>query len=195
VGCYQIPILRSELRLPPLRRIVPNCAYANHTHPSALTEPTPVPSGPPYSGTQPRTHANLNAGLVLLHPSAHLFSQISNFLQTSPLIPTFHFADQDLLVEVFRNKWMPLAWQYNALKTGRYQHQDMWRDEEVCNIHYIMEKPWVEGRTKDGKDAVWNGRWWDEFGDWKVEVYKTLGQEKADMIVGEVKRWCGEEDT
>ena len=51
------------------------------------------------------------------------------------------------------------------------------------------------GRTKNGKDAVLNGRWWDEFGDWKVEVQKDLGQEKAEIIVSEVKRWCGEEDT
>ncbi|KAF8428735.1 nucleotide-diphospho-sugar transferase [Tirmania nivea] len=172
-----------------------NCAYTNLTYPSALTKPTPVPSGPPYTVEQPRTHTLLNSGLVVLHPCTHLFGQVSHFLRTSPLVPTLLFPDQDLLGEIFRDKWIPLAWQYNAIKTNRYQHQNSWRDEEVRNVHYIVEKPWMVGRTKDGKDSVCNGWWWDEFGDWRAEVYKELGQEKAEMVVGEVKRWCGEENT
>ncbi|KAF8453505.1 nucleotide-diphospho-sugar transferase [Terfezia claveryi] len=166
------------------------CTYANLTHPSALTEPTPAPSGPPSPLKQPHTYTLLNSGLVVLHPSTHIFGQVCHFLQTSPL-----FLGQDLLGEIFRDKWMPLAWQYNAIKTNRYKHQDSWGDEEVRNVHYIVEKPWLVGRTKGGKDAVCNGWWWDEFGDWRMEVYKELDQEKAEMVIGEVNRWCGEENT
>lgn len=168
----------------------PNCTYVNLTHPSILTEPTPAPSNPPTPLKQPHTHILLNSGLVVLHPSTHLFGQVCHFLQTSPL-----FLGQDLLGEIFHNKWMPLALQYNAIKANRYQHQDSWRDEEVRNVHYVVEKPWLVGRTKGGKDAVCNGWWWDEFGDWRMEVYKELDQEKAEMVIGEVNRWCGEENT
>ena len=90
---------------------------------------------------------------------------------------------------------MPLPWHYNALKTNRYQHSNIWRDEEALNLHYIVDKPWTVGRTKAGKDAVWNGLWWDEFRDWRAEIYEKLGQAKAEVVVGEVERrwvWRGE---
>ena len=178
-----------SLALHLLCRVTPDCAYSNLTHPSALTEPTPVPL------EQPRTHTLPNSGLVILHPSTQLFGQVCHFLHTSPLIPALILPDQTLLEECFRGKWMPLTWQYNATHTNRYKHQDSWRDEEVRSVHYTGEKPWVVGRTKDGIDAVCHGWWWDEFGDWRAQVYKEQNQEKADMVVEEVERWCGEEDT
>lgn len=96
---------------------------------------------------------------------------------------------------IFHDKWIPLACQYNAIKGNRYQHQDGWRDEEVRNVHYIDDNPWAVGRTKQGKDAVCNGWWWNEWGEWMAEVYKELSQERAEMVVSEVRRWCREEDT
>ncbi|KAF8473276.1 nucleotide-diphospho-sugar transferase [Kalaharituber pfeilii] len=148
---------------------------------------------PPYPPNQ-RTHTFLNSGLVILHPSHQHFNHIAHFLATSPLVPTLHFADQDLLAEIFRGKWKPLGWQYNALKTGRYQHPKMWRDEEVRNIHYIIEKPWCVGREKGGRNEVVNGWWWDEWEYW-VRKRKTLQGNEREWVVEVVKRWMGEEDT
>lgn len=58
-----------------------------------------------------------------------------------------------------------------------------------------MDKPWTVGRSKAGKDAVWNSLWWDEFRAWRAQMYENMGQAKAEMVVGEVERWCGEENT
>lgn len=63
-----------------------------------------------------------------------------------------------------------MGWQYNAIKTGRYEHPQMWRDEEVRNLHYIVGKPWNTGREKGGVDEVTHGWWWNEWGRWKSEM-------------------------
>lgn len=140
-----------------------NCAYTPQRHPSALTEPTPV------LPASIRTHALLNSGLVILCPSKEVFEQMKHFLYNSPLVPTFSFPDQDFLAEFYRGRWKPIGWQYNAIKTGRYEHPDMWRDEEVRNLHYIVKKPWMAGR-EGGLDEVTHGWWWDEFSNWQREM-------------------------
>lgn len=148
---------------PSLCRVPENCAYTPQRHPFALTEPTPV------LPASIRTHALLNSGLVLLCPSKEVFEQMKDFLHSSPLVPTFSFPDQDFLAEFYKGRWKPIGWQYNAIKTGRYEHPEMWRDEEVKNLHYIVKKPWDTGR-KGGLDEVTHGWWWDEFGNWQREM-------------------------
>ncbi|OCF33313.1 galactinol synthase [Kwoniella heveanensis BCC8398] len=115
-----------------------NCAYRHQTPYTALSEP-PIPSTAPDS---PRTSHLLNSGLVILHPSKTTLQQIVHHLNTSPTIAKVQFADQDVMAEVFRARWKPLPWWCNALKTLRAVHQDVWRDEEVRLIHYILDKPW-----------------------------------------------------
>ena len=51
------------------------------------------------------------------------------------------FPDQDFLADFFDGRWASVGWQYNALKTMRYSHPDTFRDEEVRNLHYIVDKP------------------------------------------------------
>ncbi len=120
----------------------------------------------------PGPYNQLNSGLVVLRPSLDTFDKLRRFLETSPLVPHFKFPDQDLLTEVFKGRWIPLPWCYNALKTLRVIHSDLWRDEEVRCVHYILsDKPW---RTRPGKGdpqyELLNQWWWDAFKQLRAEM-------------------------
>ncbi|KAL2758011.1 glycosyltransferase family 8 protein [Sodiomyces alcalophilus JCM 7366] len=77
-----------------------------------------------------------------------------------------------LLSDLFRGRWVPLPYVYNALKTLRWPgvHDAIWRDDHVRVVHYILApKPWDE-QDPDGR---WKGpanpddevthRWWAEY--------------------------------
>lgn len=142
-------------------RLPENCGYTGMKHPNALTNPTPV------TETSIRTHTLLNSGLVVYYPSKNVFQEMVQFLYNSPLVATFSFPDQDFLAHFYRGRWKPLGWQYNAIKTARYWHPDMWRDEEIKNLHYIVAKPWNTGRSVGEEDEVTHGWWWNEFMQWE----------------------------
>ena len=70
------------------------------------------------------------------------------------------FADQDLLDQFFRGKWVPLPYIYNGLKTIRAYHTSVWDDKAVRIVHYILpDKPWhkeiidFEQELKDAKET------------------------------------------
>ncbi|KAH8146341.1 uncharacterized protein LAJ45_09534 [Morchella importuna] len=140
-----------------------NCAYTGLKHPKALTNPREV------TPESIRTHHLLNSGLVVFHPSNMLYAAIVEFLFTDPRVPTFGFPDQDLLSVFFKNKFKPIGWQYNALKTMSYEHRDMWSDFEVRNLHFICEKPWKTGRC-EGRFKIPHGIWWDSWDRWFHET-------------------------
>ncbi len=148
---------------------VDNCAFTPMRHPTGLTHPTPVSKD-----ARPTYHL-LNSGLFIFHPSKTLWNDVLHFFNTSPLLKTFLFPDQNFLDEFFRNRWMSLGWQYNALKTMRYWHPDMWRDDEVRNLHYIVDKPWEKRIARDGiaghlgRDGVTHRWWWGEYAGWEKE--------------------------
>ncbi|KAH9857925.1 glycosyltransferase family 8 protein [Lenzites betulinus] len=150
-----------------------NCAYTSRTHP------------PPIEEASPRPYHLLNSGLVVLRPSREVFDTLHRFLEESPLVPTFKFPDQDLLAAVFRNRWTPLPWHYNALKTLRIIHAELWRDEEVRCVHYILsDKPWrARPEAADPQYVVLNRWWW--------EVYEQLREE---MGVSDPEGWKLVED-
>jgi lipopolysaccharide biosynthesis glycosyltransferase len=50
------------------------------------------------------------------------------------------FPDQDLLSLHFKGKVRFLGYEYNALKTLRECHSNIWRDDKVRNVHYILDK-------------------------------------------------------
>jgi lipopolysaccharide biosynthesis glycosyltransferase len=115
----------------------------------------------------------LNGGLVVLNPSPELYKAITHYLSTSPLIPTFSFAEQDLLCNFFKGKWKPIPWCYNALKTLRVIHKPLWRDEEIRCLHYILhDKPWLDRVGEKGTGGLYEdvNRWW-----W--ESFEKLGEE------------------
>jgi lipopolysaccharide biosynthesis glycosyltransferase len=108
---------------------------------------------PPKFGIDPsKSFHLLDSGLVILTPSVTTFNSIQNFLETSPLVPNFSSGDGDLLATLFKGRVIPISYIYNGLKTVRSYHKDLWKDEQVKNIHYpSSDKPWEE-RPKIGEE-------------------------------------------
>lgn len=73
---------------------------------------------------------------------------IIHFLNTSPVVATARFADQDIIAEAFKGRWRPLPWWANALKPARAVHTNIWEDQEVRLIHYMYVR--VYGTTSSG---------------------------------------------
>ncbi|KAH7323652.1 nucleotide-diphospho-sugar transferase [Rhexocercosporidium sp. MPI-PUGE-AT-0058] len=161
-----------------------NCAYTGLAHPTCLANPAGVPK----DGKGLGTHTLLNSGLFICTPYEQLWKEMLQFLETSPLVKHFMFPDQDFLAEFFRGRWMAVGYQYNALKTMRYWHAEMWRDEEVRNLHYIVDKPWSKRLRPDGtagylgKDGETHRWWWDEFERWETEREKLGETAVLDMV-------------
>ncbi|KAK0635882.1 hypothetical protein B0T17DRAFT_517554, partial [Bombardia bombarda] len=171
-----------------------NCPFTSqHSDPDSAQTEAPNPNDPmtsPLGG-------DLNGGLQVVRPDKQTFEQITAFMQQLSLPPsrsraetqteteterkeenkrrrTMEFADQSLLSELFRGRWVALPYVYNALKTMRWDgvHADIWRDGEVRCVHYILTpKPWEGevggGKTKEGLggDDVTTGWWWEADGE------------------------------
>ena len=148
-----------------------NCPYTPLRHPVALKEATPVP----VSAVPPSTYALLNGGVFLYHPSETLWKTMHNHFLTSPDLSTFKFPDQDFLASVFCGRWRPLPWKYNALKTMKQWHPNIWRDEEVKGLHYIVDKPWEKRVASDGigghlgRDGETHAWWWNVWHEWRSQ--------------------------
>ncbi|KAF9015284.1 nucleotide-diphospho-sugar transferase [Cyathus striatus] len=157
-----------------------NCAH------SAVTNPLAPPMQP--SDTTPRPYSQLNSGTVVLNPSMELANRIRNFLETSEKIGSFSFPDQDLLTEFFKNKWKPLPWYYNALKTLRVIHPQEWSDEHIRCVHYILhDKPWRSRITPpESIDyELVNSWWWEQF-DEVVTDMKNSDEEGVQLVLANV---------
>ncbi|KAJ9628631.1 hypothetical protein H2203_002533 [Taxawa tesnikishii (nom. ined.)] len=170
-----------------------NCAYTAVSHPDALEHPTPVtPESRP-------TYHLLNSGMFLFHPSKELWDQMLEFFNTTPLLGEFKFPDQDFLAEFFKNRWMSVGWQFNALKTMRYWHENIWRDNEVVCLHYIVDKPWAKRVGEDGvagylgRDGVTHTWWWEDYGEWRTQREKEGNKEVLDIVKNHAAKPIGEE--
>jgi alpha-N-acetylglucosamine transferase len=108
-----------------------NCSYTG-CGTSACVEPTSADSKASY----------FNSGLVVLSPDNGLFRTMIGYLNSISDLNIFPFPDQDFLNVVFKNKWKPVPFIYNALKTLQWAHKPMWDIKYVKNIHYILTKPW-----------------------------------------------------
>jgi lipopolysaccharide biosynthesis glycosyltransferase len=120
------------------RRIPQNCSHTYNTASSVDPLTISVPLQPSLSDYQ--TLHTLNSGLVVANPSTQMYEGIINSLSTNPNIPHMKFPDQDLLSSHFKGKVRFLGYEYNALKTLRECHADIWRDDKVRNVHYILDK-------------------------------------------------------
>ncbi|KAL5119656.1 hypothetical protein ACEQ8H_002502 [Pleosporales sp. CAS-2024a] len=100
-----------------------------------------------------------NGGLQVVNPSEAVYNLILERL-SDPTAMDYDFADQSLLGDLFRGRWVPLPYTYNALKTMRtIAHKVIWRDEEVKNVHFILSpKPWDEKEPESSHDI--HGWWW-----------------------------------
>lgn len=148
-------------------RISSNCAYTSQ---HSMPDEAQISGAPCTTGIQ-----YMNGGLQVVNPSMAVYDLILSALQ-SPTTANYSFADQSLLSDLFRGRWVPLPYTYNALKTLRWKdvHAEIWRDENVKNVHYILApKPWNMREARD-EDAVTHG-WFFGVYDERVEEEKRAG--------------------
>ena len=167
-----------------------NCAYTGLTHPSALSRPRPVtPDAPP-------EHRLLSSGMFVFAPSQRLGERLMRAFESAgpESLAAYAFPDQDFLTGFFEGRWRSVGYQFNALKTMRYWHSDMWDDDSVCCLHYIVDKPWAARVGEDGvagykgNDGVTHRWWWEEFGKWEKD------REGEEELVGVVKQYVAGEN-
>ncbi|KAI8297529.1 hypothetical protein K4K61_012768 [Colletotrichum sp. SAR11_59] len=148
-----------------------NCAFTTqHGSPDEAQRvgPDPVTASP---------LGFMNGGLQVVNPSKRLFRQIVQHMERGAM--DMDFADQSLLSELYRGRWVPLPYVYNALKTLRWEgvHDEIWRDAEVKNVHYILApKPWDEVDA----EGNWTGkeeshRWWVDFNNDRKASERAIG--------------------
>ncbi|KAG8835470.1 hypothetical protein FRC17_003037 [Serendipita sp. 399] len=112
-------------------------------------------------------------------PSKDLLGRMRKMLDTSPLVPTWKFCDQDLIGNFFGgggskdpsdwgaitkeelgDPWLPVPYYFNALKPLRKTHASFWKDEDIRVVHYIHDdKPWKD-RPSDEESYEEVKRWW-----------------------------------
>lgn len=103
----------------------------------------------------------LNGGFLVLTPDEAMYQQMMQRLAEKADISAYVFAEQDFLNEVFRDRWQPLHYGYNALKTLAFQHPQMWDLARVKNIHYIIDKPWEKTPQPGDKWYELDKLWWE----------------------------------
>ncbi|KAK1756286.1 nucleotide-diphospho-sugar transferase [Echria macrotheca] len=123
----------------------------------------------PITEASPRNHHLLNSGTVILEPSKEQYTALIDAMNTHPDVPNMLFFDQDLLAIVYRNKWKPLPYTYNALKPMRACHSDLWKDEDVKVLHYILNKPWKSRAYGDDVIESTHKLWWDYYAEVEKE--------------------------
>jgi lipopolysaccharide biosynthesis glycosyltransferase len=102
-------------------------------------------------------------------------------------LKTYQFPDQDFLADFFCDKWYPLSWKYNALKTMKYWHPRIWSDEQLVVLHYIVDKPWERQLSSDGiaghlgRDGETHQWWWNIYEDWRKQREKGR---KSSVVLG-----------
>jgi lipopolysaccharide biosynthesis glycosyltransferase len=122
----------------------------------------------------------MNGGLQVVNPSKAIYDLILQHMESDAIID-MDFADQSLLSDLFRGCWVPLPYIYNALKTLRWEgvHSEIWRDDKVKNIHYILApKPWDEVDTEGNiisKDPT--HAWWVDINKERLAAEKDKGIE------------------
>ena len=115
----------------------------------------------------------VNGGLQVVNPSKHTYERIATALANPSSTSNYEFADQSLLSDLFKDRWVALPYIYNALKTLRWCHAPIWKDDEVKNVHYILSpKPWDE---KKGEGADETHAWWWKFNDERKAAEKKQG--------------------
>ncbi|SFT40089.1 Lipopolysaccharide biosynthesis protein, LPS:glycosyltransferase [Kosakonia arachidis] len=103
----------------------------------------------------------LNGGFLVLTPDEAMYQQMMQRLSEKADISAYVFAEQDFLNDIFRDRWQPLHYGYNALKTLALQHPQMWDLTRVKNIHYIIDKPWEKMPQPGDKWYELHKLWWE----------------------------------
>ncbi len=120
----------------------------------------------------------LNGGFLVLVPDEAVFADLVARLAAVDDLSRYPFAEQDFLNEYYHQRWQPLPYIYNALKTLPFQHPGLWDIAEVKNIHYIIDKPWDTGLDPDDRYYPVNKLWWD------VATRASTGPAGAEVSAG-----------
>ncbi|KAH3661816.1 hypothetical protein OGAPHI_005994 [Ogataea philodendri] len=127
----------------------------------------------------PAAHLGLglcNGGLLIVRPDTQNYATILETLSKPEKTASYDFPDQELLADVFRNRWVALSYKYNCLKTLKKCHSDIWNMDEIKNIHYIITpKPWEVSRESFHDET-------DTFEFWWATNDERLEAEKLDNI-------------
>jgi alpha-N-acetylglucosamine transferase len=119
----------------------------------------------------------MNGGLQVVNPSAEIYAQIVAHMEADAA--NMDFADQSLLSDLYRGRWVALPYVYNALKTLRWPevHAPIWKDGEVKNVHYILTpKPWDEyDETGEFTGTDETHIWWAELHRERKEKEREKG--------------------
>jgi alpha-N-acetylglucosamine transferase len=134
-----------------------NCSYTGCGK-SACIEPSSTNNKADY----------FNSGLVVLIPDNEIFNTMITYLNSISDLNVFPFPDQDFLNEIFKCKWKPIPFTYNALKTLEWAHKPMWDIDYIKNIHYILTKPWDINLDQElsGLETVYKPLyriWWNSY--------------------------------
>ncbi|KAL5114543.1 hypothetical protein ACEQ8H_007576 [Pleosporales sp. CAS-2024a] len=164
-----------------------NCAMAKLSSSDQLAIVEPVPE----------TLSNFNSGTFLYKPTAELAQFVHNKFEQLGIakLRAMKFPDQDFLNQAFDGRWSTLSWKTNALKTWRYWHRNIWSDDQVAVLHYIVDKPWVARVKPDGtagylgKDGHSHTLWWDEYANWE----KQRAQQGEDQLLETVRKYAASE--
>ena len=149
-----------------------NCAYTG-LRPDSDATPVPVVRNGEGNKAWSEPHRLLNSGMFIFEPHQAQWERMLAFLNTDMRVKHFLFPDQDFLAAYFLGKWRSIVWKYNALKTMRYWHENIWIDAEVRNLHFIVDKPWVTRVGSDrvagyrGDDGITHSWWWKEYDKWE----------------------------
>ncbi|KAK3942342.1 nucleotide-diphospho-sugar transferase [Diplogelasinospora grovesii] len=147
-----------------------NCGFTAAD--KATGQPKPITEG------SPGNHHLLNSGTVILRPSKKEYDELIHAMNTHPDVPKMLFFDQDLLAIVYRGKWKPLPYYYNALKPMRSCHADLWKDEDVRILHYILNKPWKSRAYGDDVIESTHKLWWDAYAEVEREWTESDDENK-----------------
>lgn len=168
-----------------------NCPYTNLEHPESLTKSTRVPK----KGTGGKvTYTGLNGGMFVFRPSEKLWQEMMDNFNTNDHLGDMKFPDQDFLAEFFEDRWASMPWRFNGLKTWRYWHPNIWRDESVVCLHYIVDKPWASRIAEDGtagykgNDGVTHSWWWQEYERWQLARAHEGEKGLLQIVAKHVKR-------
>ena len=101
---------------------------------------------------------------VHLRPDRAVFDAMVARLVGLDDLSRYPFAEQDFLNEHFSQRWRPLPYVYNALKTLPFQHPALWDAAAVKNVHYIIDKPWQKALDPADRYYELDRLWWDVAG-------------------------------
>ncbi|KXN89910.1 Galactinol synthase 1 [Leucoagaricus sp. SymC.cos] len=148
-----------------------NCAYSSYAQINASPDRKIL--------NAPRPHSLLNSGTVVLNPSQAQAEKktLQRFFSSNTKLMSYIFPDQDFLSELYEGRWKPISWEYNALRTLRTIHADVWKDDQVRCVHYILsDKPWLTRKNPDvnaphfGLLHEW---WWQVFDEVSRKLEST----------------------